>query len=108
MADLAYSALLLAFVVGLYSVVVTAAGLRWRLPGHLVVGQTSVGYEVNVRRLAPTPIGQRVRCAAEVLEVLEVQGNKVLFKVEAYDEQKKIGEGTHRRAIVDRGPARQS
>ena len=72
---------------------------------HLAEGQTSVGYGVNIRHLAPTPIGQRVRCAAEVLEV---RGNKVLFKVEAYDEQKRIGEGTHRRAIVDRGPARQA
>jgi len=72
---------------------------------HLAEGQTSVGYEVNVRHLAPTPIGQRVRCVAEVMEV---QGNKVLFKVEAHDEQKKTGEGTHRRAIVSRGSAKQS
>ena len=70
---------------------------------HLAEGQTSVGYEVNVRHLAPTPIGQRVRCVAEVLEV---QGNKVLFSVEAHDESKKIGEGAHRRAIIVRGPGK--
>ena len=60
---------------------------------------TSVGYEVSARHLAATPIGKQVAATAELLEV---QGNKLLFRVEASDEDKKIGEGTHRRAIVPR------
>ena len=57
----------------------------------------SVGYEVSARHLAATPIGKQVAATAELLEV---QGNKLLFSVEASDDEKKIGEGTHRRAIV--------
>ena len=64
---------------------------------HLRTDQTTVGYEVNIRHLAPTPIGKKVRATSELLEV---RGNKLLFRVEAYDEEKKVGEGTHRRAIV--------
>jgi predicted thioesterase len=64
---------------------------------RLNADQTSVGYEVFVRHLAPTPIGMKVRAQAELVEV---QGNRLLFRVEAYDEAKKIGEGTHRRAVV--------
>ncbi len=67
---------------------------------HLPEGQTTVGYEVSVRHLAPTPIGMRVRAVAELLEV---QGNKLLFKVEAFDQERKIGDGTHRRAVVSAG-----
>ena len=33
-------------------------------------------------------------------ELLEVDGRKLRFKVEAHDENKKVGEGTHRRAII--------
>lgn len=64
---------------------------------HLGQGQTTVGYEVSVRHLASTPIGKQVRAVAELQEV---QGNKLLFRAEAFDDEKKIGEGTHRRAIV--------
>lgn len=67
---------------------------------YLADTQTSVGFEVHIRHLAPTPIGMKVRAIAELLEV---KGNKLTFSVEAYDEEKKIGEGTHRRAIVSRG-----
>ena len=33
-------------------------------------------------------------------ELIEVDGRKLRFKVEAHDEDKKVGEGTHRRAVV--------
>ena len=33
-------------------------------------------------------------------ELLEVDGRKLRFKVEAHDEDKKVGDGTHRRAII--------
>ena len=61
-------------------------------------GQTSVGVEVSVKHLAATPVGVRVRARAEVLAI---DGRRVTFKIEAWDPQEKIGEGTHVRVIVD-------
>ena len=61
-------------------------------------GQTSVGVEVNVQHLAATPAGLRVRARSEVVAVA---GRRVAFKVEAWDPQEKIGEGTHVRMVVD-------
>jgi fluoroacetyl-CoA thioesterase len=61
-------------------------------------GQTSVGVEVNVKHLAATPVGVRVRARAEVIAL---EGRRVVFKVEAWDPREKIGEGTHTRVIVD-------
>ena len=66
---------------------------------YLEEGQTSVGFEVNVRHLAPSDIGATVVAHAELVEV---NRNRLNFTVEAYDGDRKIGEGTHRRAIIDR------
>ena len=63
-------------------------------------GQTSVGYEVNVRHLAPAGIGATITAHAELLEI---DRNRLNFQVEAYDGEHKIGEGTHRRAIIKTG-----
>ena len=65
---------------------------------HLSAGQTSVGTEVNVKHLAATPVGMRVRARAQVTSV---EGRRVAFQVEAWDDKEKIGEGTHVRAVVD-------
>jgi fluoroacetyl-CoA thioesterase len=64
---------------------------------HLPDGQTSVGFEVNVKHFGATPKGQKVKVRAELLEV---DGRKLRFKVEAHDQDKKVGDGTHRRAII--------
>ena len=60
-------------------------------------GHVTVGTLVHVRHLAATPLGQQVRATAELIEI---NGRHLVFKVEAYDEQKKIGEGEHERYIV--------
>src|SRR4030095_14224215 len=67
-------------------------------------GYTTVGFEVNVKHFAATPKGKKVTARAELLEV---DGRKLGFKVEVHDEDKKVGEGTHRRAIVQIGPRSQ-
>ena len=64
-------------------------------------GQVTVGTRVDIRHLAATPLGMQVRARAELVEI---DGRRLVFHVEAFDEQDKIGEGTHERAIVD--PAR--
>ena len=69
------------------------------LQSHLDTGETSVGYRVDVRHLAPTPIGMKVTVKGRIKEV---EGRKVLFEVEAYNESgAKIGEGIHERRIID-------
>ena len=68
------------------------------LEGHLPDGQTTVGGQIDVRHLAATPVGMKVRARAELLEA---KGRKLTFKVQAWDEKESIGEATHIRYIVD-------
>jgi len=59
--------------------------------------KTSVGIELNISHLAATPVGMDVRAEAEVTHV---DGNIITFQLTAFDESGKIGEGTHKRAVV--------
>ena len=61
-------------------------------------GQSSVGIALDVKHLAATPPGQQVRARAEVSKV---DGRKVTFRVQAWDERELIGEGTHIRFVID-------
>lgn len=72
--------------------------LKMMMP-FLDPGESSVGYRVDVRHLAPTPIGMKVTVKGRVKES---EGRKVVFEVEAYNETgAKIGEGTHERRAID-------
>ena len=62
-------------------------------PGH-----DTVGTKVNVSHLAAAPIGACVTFTAVVVAATE---RRVDFRVEAWDEHEKIGEGTHERAIIN-------
>ncbi len=68
--------------------------LAGRLPGE----SSSVGGRIDVRHLAPTPVGMRVRARAELSKV---QGRRLEFRIEAWDEVERIGEAFHERFIVD-------
>jgi len=68
------------------------------LEGHLPAGQTTVGGKIDLRHLAATPVGMRVRASAELVEV---QGRKLTFRIQAHDELEQIGEAMHIRFIVD-------
>ena len=63
-------------------------------------GYTTVGYEICVRHRRPTPVGETFVSRAELREV---DGHKLLFRVEAHNPRELIGEGTLRRTIVRRG-----
>ncbi|HLG72206.1 MAG TPA: thioesterase family protein [Chloroflexota bacterium] len=65
---------------------------------ELEPGQTTVGTLVDVKHLAATPIDMKVTAHSTLVEV---DGRRLVFEVEAYDEREKIGEGRHERFIVD-------
>ena len=69
------------------------------IEGCVGVDQTTVGIEVNVKHLAATPVGIVVRARAELIEI---DGRRLKFKVEAWDTKEKICEGSHVRAIINR------
>lgn len=65
---------------------------------HLPKGYATVGTHLDVKHLAATPVGMKVYATAELVEV---DGRRLVFKVEAYDEKEKIGEGYHERYIIN-------
>ncbi|MEW6387667.1 MAG: thioesterase family protein [Thermodesulfobacteriota bacterium] len=65
---------------------------------HLGPGEQSVGISMNLKHMAPTPLGMEVRAKTEVVQV---EGRKLTFKVEAFDEKEKIGEAVHERFIIN-------
>ncbi|MCZ7551996.1 MAG: thioesterase family protein [Anaerolineales bacterium] len=68
------------------------------LQPRLPPGASSVGVHVDVHHLAATPVGGKVRVTAEVTGV---DGRRVDFKVEAWDEVELVGQGVHQRVVID-------
>ncbi len=66
---------------------------------ELKSNQTTVGISVDISHLAPTPVGMEVKAEAELIAI---DGKKLSFKITAYDEKEKIGEGKHQRYIIDK------
>ena len=61
--------------------------------------EVSVGVRVDISHIAGTAIGETVRAAARLVAV---EGRRLSFTVEAYNEREKIGEGRHQRVVVKR------
>jgi fluoroacetyl-CoA thioesterase len=64
---------------------------------HLPAGASTVGTMVEMKHLAATPVGMTARAKATLLET---DGKRFLFSVEAWDEKDKIAEGRHERFVV--------
>ena len=60
-------------------------------------GEETVGINVQVKHLAPTPLGIKVRVKTKIVTV---DGRRFCFTVEAFDEFGKIAEGSHERVRV--------
>lgn len=67
------------------------------LEGSLEEGTTTVGSLLNVKHLAPTPIGMTVTC---VCTLTAVEGRRLCFEMELFDAAGKIGEVVHERFVV--------
>jgi len=67
------------------------------LDQYLDAGEGSLGTHVDVSHLAATPPGMTVKVD---VEVLDVRGRKIVFKVRAHDGMDLIGEGRHERVAV--------
>ena len=65
---------------------------------ELAPAQNNVGIRIDIQHMAATPVGMEVRVRAELLEV---DGRRLRFRVEAWDQEEKIGEGYHERFIID-------
>ncbi len=61
-------------------------------------GQGQVGLSVNIRHLAPTPLGQKVR--AEV-ELISIDRRKLTFRAKVFDDIEQVGEAEHERFVID-------
>ncbi len=64
---------------------------------HLPAGASTVGTLVEMRHLAATPVGMKVRAHATLLET---DGKRFLFALEVWDEKEKIAEGRHERFVI--------
>jgi fluoroacetyl-CoA thioesterase len=67
------------------------------LRAHLPPGGGTVGTMVEIRHLAATPVGMKVTARATLIET---DGRRFLFAVEAWNEGEKIAEGRHERYLV--------
>lgn len=61
-------------------------------------GYQSLGTVLNVRHIAATPVGMKVRATATVVKA---EGRTVFLRLEAHDERELIGDGEHQRVVVN-------
>ncbi|HQN17720.1 MAG TPA: thioesterase family protein [Syntrophobacteraceae bacterium] len=64
---------------------------------HLKAGEQSVGISMDLKHMAATPLGMEISVKTEVSLV---EGRKLTFRLEAFDEVEKIGEAVHERFII--------
>lgn len=65
---------------------------------YLAEGEGTVGIAVDIKHIAATPVGMTVRCESLLKEV---NGKKLVFEVNVYDEKGLVGTGIHKRAIIN-------
>ncbi len=71
----------------------------WRsVASRLEDGQGTVGTKLELAHTAPTPVGMRVHCETELVEI---DRRRLVFSFAVSDESGPIGSGTHERFIVD-------
>src|SRR6266542_2096423 len=61
-------------------------------------GHQSLGTHLNVGHYAATPVGMGLRATAAVTKV---EGRTIEFRIEAFDDRERVGDGTHTRVVVN-------
>jgi predicted thioesterase len=64
---------------------------------HLGEGESSVGFHVDVKHLAPAPADSEVITTAKLVDI---DGRKLRFQVDTRFGEILVGTGIHRRAVV--------
>lgn len=70
---------------------------RESLQPFLETDERTVGVEIDLRHLAPTPLGANVTISTRVIHT---DGREISFQVEARDEHELIARGAHKRAVI--------
>ena len=79
--------------------VALAEETAWRsVAGELEEGQGTVGTLMELAHIAATPLGMKVRCETELVEI---DRRKLVFTVKIYDEKEKVADGRHERFIIE-------
>jgi len=73
---------------------------RLAIEPFLETDERSVGVEIELRHLAPSPLGAKVTASARVIGVT---GRLVDYQIEARDGHELIARGIHKRAVVRTG-----
>ena len=86
-------------VLGTPAVVAMAEETAWNsVVGELEEGQGTVGTRMELSHIAATPVGMKVRCETELIEI---DRRKLVFSIAVFDEKEKVAEGRHERFIVE-------
>lgn len=70
---------------------------RLTIAPHLDDDERSVGIALDIRHLAPTPVGQTIYCRAQIISMAD---RKITFQIEARDQHEVIVRGVHQRAVI--------
>ena len=71
----------------------------WRsVANELKEGEGTVGTKLEITHVSATPVGAKVRCETELISV---DRRRLIFLASVYDENGKIGDGTHERFIIN-------
>ena len=71
---------------------------RLSVKPYLEEGQETVGTHVNVSHDSAVPVGNKVWCESEIIDI---DRRKIVFRVVVYDDEGIVGQGTHERFIID-------
>lgn len=59
----------------------------------------SVGSNININHIAPTLVGKEITVQGKITEIIKEK--IIIFSLEAYEQDKKIGDATHTRVIIN-------
>ena len=81
------------------SMIALIENTAWKsIEDKLEHGQGSVGTKLEISHIAATPLGMKVWCETELIEI---DRKRLVFRADVFDEKEKIGGGIHERFIIE-------